>query len=37
MALKSVFSRIQTKAHEISKSSVIEGGEKETIYGDDPV
>ena len=34
---KFVFSCIPTKMHEISKNYVIEGGEKEKIYGDDPV
>ena len=36
-ARKFAFSRIPTKAHEISENYVIEGGEKEKIYGDDPV
>ena len=36
-ARKIAFSRIPTKAREISKRYVIEGGEKENIYGDDPV
>ena len=31
------FSRISTKAHEISGNYAIKGGEKEKIYGDDPV
>ena len=31
------FSRILTKAHEISKNYAIERGEKEKICGDDPV
>ena len=34
---KFAFSRISTKAHEISENYAIEGGEKEKIYGDDPV
>ena len=34
---KFAFSLIPTKAHEISENYVIEGGEKEKIYGDDPV
>ena len=33
---KFAFSRISKKAHEISKNYVIEGGEKEKIYGDKP-
>ena len=37
-AHKFAFSRIPTKAHEISENYVIKGGEKENIlYGDDPV
>ena len=35
-AHKFPFSRSPTKAHEISENYVIEGGEKEKIYGDDP-
>ena len=34
---KFAFSRISTKAHEISENYVIEGGEKERICGEDPV
>ena len=34
---KFAFSRISTKAHEISENDVIEWGEKEKICGDDPV
>ena len=34
---KFAFSHIPTKAHEISENYVIEGGDKEKIYGDDPV
>ena len=36
-ARKCAFSCIPTKAHEISENYVIEGGEKEKIYRDDPV
>ena len=34
---KFAFSRIPTKAHEISETYLIERGEKEKINGDDPV
>ena len=36
-ACKFAFSRIPTKLHKISENYVIEGGEKEKIYGGDPV
>ena len=36
-ARKFAFSRIPMKSHEISEYCVIERGEKDKIYGDDPV
>ena len=34
---KFAFSRISTKAHEISENYVVKGGEKDKIFGDGPV